>query len=96
MTERKLGENARRLMLHKASRDAIPSGGGMADGIAFLMDTEKMKASFQAATEWTFAAIDVMKTAPDNPYGDDDEAIAGAYLAEIERREDEILLSKLK
>ena len=40
--KRKLGPNAKRLLAHKMSVDAIPAGGGLADGIKFLSSKESI------------------------------------------------------
>ncbi len=73
-----------RLVFYKVVRDAIPPGGGMADGLAFLADVAGMRAAYRAAFAWVDEAIAAVKAAPDNPYGDDDEAIAAAILARLE------------
>lgn len=81
-----IGPNVKRLIIRKMSVDAIPKGGGFGDGIDFLM-SGKIGESAKAATAWVKEALRVFKTAPDNPFGDDDEAIAGHILAGIEARE---------
>jgi hypothetical protein len=65
--------------------DAIPKGGGFADGMRFLTSPD-LPARGRDAVEWVFAAIDAVKSAPDNPYGDDDEAVAGEILRRIEEK----------
>lgn len=64
---------------------AIPSGGGLADGMGFLSSPERVGDAARQATEWVNDAIAVVKTAPDNPYGSDEE-IAGAILVRFETR----------
>lgn len=86
VADRKVGPNMQKLAAFKASRDAIPDGGGLVDAIDFIKDQNRFKKSMLDSVLWAFAAVDVMKTAPDNPYGDDDEVIAGAIVAEIEKR----------
>jgi len=81
-----MGPNVKKLITHKMSRDAIPDGGGFADGLSFLSNPERMAKAARAATEWVEHAIAIVKTAPDNPYGDDDEAIAGEILRQIDER----------
>lgn len=83
MIDRKLTPNIKRLLAYKVSRDAIPAGGGLAAGLDFLMNTERIVEVSRNALAWIDAAIAVVKTAPDNPYGDDDEAIAGAILDQL-------------
>lgn len=81
-----VGPNVKRLIIHKMAMDAIPDGGGFADGIDFLL-SGKLGESAKSATAWVKEALRVFKTAPDNPFGDDDEAIAGAILQKIEERQ---------
>ncbi|GAB4434199.1 MAG: hypothetical protein Kow00120_00420 [Anaerolineae bacterium] len=78
------GPKVMELIFHKVARDAVPPGDGIAAGIAFLSDVAGMKASFRAAFAWADAVIAAVKAAPDNPYGDDDEAIAAAILDRLE------------
>ena len=81
-----IGPNVKRLIAHKMSVDAIPPGGGLSDGFSFLL-SGKLGESAKNASEWVKDAIRIVKTAPDNPYGDDDEAIAGALLSKIADRQ---------
>ena len=86
----KIGPNVRRLISKKMALLAIPVGSGKESfsiGLDVLTNREKFASIATEASAWVRAAIDVMKTAPDNPYGDDDEAIAGAILQGIEERE---------
>jgi hypothetical protein len=39
------------------------------------------------ATAWVEQALAAVKSARDNPYGDDDEAIAGEILRQVEARQ---------
>lgn len=80
------GPNIKKLIIEKMSASAIPAGGGLAAGIAFLSSVANIIAAAREATAWVEQAIAVFKTAPDNPFGDDDEAIAGEILAGIEAR----------
>lgn len=80
---RKLSENVRKLASLKASRDAMPDGAGLADAMEFIMDRTRFIETMKASVIWAFEAIDAVKASPDNPYGDDDEEIAGAILAQI-------------
>jgi spore coat polysaccharide biosynthesis protein SpsF (cytidylyltransferase family) len=63
----------------------IPPDGGLADGIRELSSAENIGKRCREATAWVEEALAVVKTAPDNPYADD-EAIAGAILEKIEKR----------
>ncbi|MFA7218622.1 MAG: hypothetical protein WC057_08505 [Dehalococcoidales bacterium] len=79
--------NVNKLIIRKMSVDAVPKGGGFQDAIGFLMNPTVMHETAVRAIEWVGAAIQAVKDAPDNPYGDDDEVIAGIILEEIEKRD---------
>jgi phosphosulfolactate phosphohydrolase-like enzyme len=55
-------------------------------GLDFLMNKERVIEGAQKATAWVQGAIAVIKTSPDNPFGDDDEAIAGEILKRLKER----------
>ena len=80
---RKLGPNMQSLLCRKAALDAIPSGGGIAAGIEAITTPGKLAQLYRDALEWCDQAVAVMKSAPDNPCGNDEESIAGAILAEL-------------
>jgi hypothetical protein len=82
----KIGPNVKQLISHKMSLDAVPPGGGFADAVALLLDREKLLASNRAAIDWVKAALAAIKAAPDNTFGEDDEAIAGELLRRIDER----------
>lgn len=86
---RKLGTNMKRLMSYFIARLAIPPGGGMAAGITLFTEPGKYEAVARQALEQVDIAITAMRAAPDNPYGDDEEVIAGAIVAEIEKAQHE-------
>lgn len=76
------------LILEFIAIEAIPSGGGVSDGIEFFVDLQKRAQIIGRAKAKAAEAIELVKTAPDNPYGDDDEKIAEAILQKLkERRE---------
>ena len=83
-----IGPDVRRLIAHKISLEAIPPGGGVADGANFLLSGKLGEAGARAA-KWVREAIDLVKTAPDNSFGDDDEAIAAELLRRIDERQKE-------
>ena len=85
MSERILGPNMKRLLAFKVSRDAIPNGGGVASGIAFLLNPEKMAETSRKALEWCDQAIAAVRATPDNPYGNNEEDIAAAILKRIDQ-----------
>jgi len=82
--ERKHGPNFMQLAIHRVARDAIPDGGGLADGIRLYTDSEHRQALFREAFAWVDDVIAAVRAAPDNPYGDDEEEIAAAILCKIE------------
>lgn len=72
--------NFNKLVIAKMAREAIPDDDGLADVIAFLNDPQRMARVAREAEAWVKVAIVRVKSAPDNQYGDDDEAIAGEIL----------------
>jgi len=93
MATQQIGPNVRRLIARKMALLAIPVGSGkesFARGLDVITNRGKFSSVASEASDWVRRAIATMKTAPDNPYGDDDEAIAGAILKGIEQREKEM------
>lgn len=93
MSTRQIGPNVRRLIARKMAILAIPVGSGkesFSRGLDVIANRGKFSSLAAQASDWVQRAIETMKTAPDNPYGDDDEAIAGAILEGIEEREKEM------
>jgi hypothetical protein len=82
------GPNFRKLVIHKMSMDAIPSGGGFADGIKFLTNPDAMKGGWQKAQEWCEAAIYAIRNAAEpNSFKDaSEEDICAELLRMIEAR----------
>lgn len=83
MGEKKIGPKVKALIIHKFSRDAIPGGGGLASALGVLTNPGALSDGMRQAQEWVLEAIQMVKVAPNNPYGDDDEAIAKAILEKI-------------
>ncbi len=82
---RPTGPNVKKLICTRMAQLAVPRGGGIGHAIGFLCSPSRMKASAREATEWAFAAIDAVKTAPDCQ-SDDDEQIAAAILDAVKQR----------
>lgn len=84
----KIGPNVRRLIAHKMSLDAIPKGGGFADGLNFLSDRSKITEGARRATDWVQLAIKTLRQAAEpNPWKDaDDETIAAEFLKRVRER----------
>ena len=86
----KHGPNMQRLIATLFANNAIPAGGGLEDGIAALMPG-KIQEGMKRAEAEALKMMLTVKSAPDNPFGDDNEAIAGHLLklAEEKRRRDD-------
>ena len=82
-SERKLGRNLKRLIAFIASRKAIPKGGGIGDAMHAILTPGVMEGHLGQALVEADAMIALIKTATDNPYGDDEEAICEAILDEL-------------
>jgi hypothetical protein len=88
MSDAKLGPHVKRLLSYKMAKDAIPDGGGFADGVKFLSSKESIVAGFQSATEWIKAALLAVRQAGEpNPWKDaTDEEIAAHIIERLEKR----------
>jgi hypothetical protein len=85
--KRKFGPNFRKLIIHKMSHDAIPDGGGLGAGIAFLLDPLATAKGWLNAQEWCEAAIKLIRDAEEpNPWK---SAAEEEICAELLRRIDE-------
>jgi hypothetical protein len=85
MNKRVQGQNVKKLIVRFMSRQAIPHGGGMADGISFLTDKKAIIEAARNATVLAFEAIDLVRAAPDCEWTTDEE-IAAQIVASIEER----------
>lgn len=83
--ERKLGPNMKRLLAAFAARISVPPGGGMADAIAVLTTPGRLQEVTREALKQADIAVAAMRAAPDNPYGDDEETIAGALMEAVDK-----------
>ena len=85
-----IGPNVKRLWAAFVAREAIPPGGDLGSGINFLIGLgngdPQSKAALKRARENVESALDAIKAAPDNPYGDDEEAMAAAIMAKVDER----------
>lgn len=81
----KLGPNAKRLLMLFMAKEVIPPGGDIVDGFHFFMNAEHRKQVTDRAWSNFNDAIHAVRMAPDNPYGDDDEAISAAILSRIDK-----------
>lgn len=83
--DRKLGPNAKRLLSRLIARAAVPPGGGLESSLRFFADTEHRHRVLEVAMGNLDASIALIRQAPDNPYGDDEEAIAAGILERLEK-----------
>lgn len=83
--KRILGPNMKKLLARVVAREAIPPGGGFADGVKFIT-SGKMGEVTRKSLDWIDEQIQAILSAPDNTYGDDEEAIAGNILAMLAER----------
>ncbi|MCK5018058.1 MAG: hypothetical protein KAS32_13460 [Candidatus Peribacteraceae bacterium] len=82
--KRGLGPNMQKLLARViAARTHISPGGGLQAGIDLLITPGKLGTASREALAWIDTALDVMRSAPDNPYGEDEEDLAEAILNEI-------------
>jgi hypothetical protein len=84
------GPNVRKLLAEFIAREAIPPGGGFYSGITFFTDEKRRQKVLEDAEFKMNGAIKAVKAAFDNPYGNDDEAIAEAILKQIQEYRNEI------
>ncbi len=77
------GPNLRKFICHKMSLLLVPPGGGLASALTAMATPGRLLAASREATAWGEAAIAAVKSTPNNPYGDDDEAIAGEILRQV-------------
>jgi hypothetical protein len=84
--KRKIGPNLKKLMVHFMAVDAIPAGGGLQAAVDLIMSPNGLRDSAMRSLAQALAAVDAMRAAPDNPYGDDEEIIAGEFVKQIEER----------
>ena len=88
VTQKKIGPNVRKLVCHWYSVLAIPPGTERPFEAALdsFKSKERMIQLAREAQANVEAAIGMVKRARDNPWGNDDEAIAGEILRRIEER----------
>lgn len=84
---RKHGPNVTILITQFIAREAVPPGGGLASALEFLSNPKRRKQVLESAEVKAIQAIQLIKSAPDNPFGDDDERIASELLSQIQKRQ---------
>lgn len=80
--------NFRRLVIHKASVDAVPDGAGVGDAITFLSSSRSLAKGLTEAAKWVAEAILAVRNAPEpNPWKrSTDEEIATELMRLIEAK----------
>lgn len=86
-SDRELGPNAKKLLSRFIAREAVPPGGGLQDSLQFFTNAEHRHRVLEVAMEKLDASIALIRQAPDNPYGEDEDAIAAGILEELEKFE---------
>lgn len=80
--------NLMKLTIAKWSTDAIPEGGGIADGIKAIIKLAGGAPDLRKANQWCLDAIEAVRQAKDpNPYKTmSDEEIAAVILKEMDSK----------
>lgn len=81
-----MGPNVRKLLYAAIAKLAVGNGKGVQGGIDLFLVPGRLQAFTRQSLKFVDDALDAVKTANDNPYGDDDEAIAAAILRKTEQR----------
>ena len=87
MSLTELTPNVKRLIILRISREAIPDGGGIVDGLNFFADNEKRKSILATSAIWVKQAIELVRGgAEPNPWKNaSDEEIATEILHRADR-----------
>jgi malate synthase len=83
----KRGPNVRRLIVTRMAALIVPAGSGedsFSVAIEALRKKDNLLRICREATAWVGEALAAVKSAPDNPHGNNDEAIAAVILQKIE------------
>lgn len=86
--------NVKRLVIEFMACLMVPPGGTVQSCLQNLTDHVRIKEMAKQAQADALAAIRLIKEAPDNPYGDDDEVIAGIILQKIEEKKSQMKLKQ--
>jgi hypothetical protein len=81
------GPNVKKLIVRKMALLIVPRGSntGLGD-VVDVLKGGRLGDVAREATDWVEAALRAVKSASGNPYGDDDEAIAGEILRGIDKK----------
>lgn len=83
------GPNMKRFICHRMAVEIVPPGSGVEsvqNVVSTLTNKKGLVDVCRSATKWCEEAIAAVKSSPDNPYGDDDEAIAAELVRQIEEK----------
>jgi len=85
VTIKEAGPQVKQLIFARMSVLAIPeqTDNPLRAGFDAIMTPGRLAHYAREATAWVEAALALVKSRPDNPYGDDDEAIAARILSTI-------------
>lgn len=88
MSDTPIGPNVKRLIAYRMAQLMIPDGTAdpVVTGIRNIATPGKLAACGREATQWVQDALSVLTSAPDNPWGEDEEAMAGALIRRINAR----------
>lgn len=76
-----VGPNVRKLICERMTALMISNN----DSMDLLSRAEQLSSIAKSATDWVEYALQMVKSAPDNPYQDDDEKIAEAILCAMNK-----------
>lgn len=89
------GPNMMKLIGEFVAACAVPSGGGLGDALKFFTDPVYRKWCLKEAEKMAVQAVNFVISAPDNPYGDDVEVIAGVIEQKLKNKRRERMNEKL-
>lgn len=75
------GPNVRKLIVRKMTLIMVPACGGLQSVASCLTRPGGIEQAAREASDWVETVLSSVKSSLDNPYGDDDEAIAGEILS---------------
>lgn len=78
------GPSVRKLIATKMASQMVGPNGHIGTAIDAIMKPGNLAAHGKIASDFVVAAIAAVKSAPNNPYGDNDEAIAAEILRRID------------
>lgn len=79
-----LTPNLKSLLIRFIVMESVPNGGGFAAAMNSISSKERIIENARKGMAQLNLALEAIKAAPDNPYGTDDETIAGVILKSLE------------